>query len=268
METRKPQAVPAEAAMVEGTIDMNKQKWIILVAALVLMGGAAGLLRQLQAHQKLGQPAVKTSPIAGSQRLQVELPEHVLDYTNEVMEVDKLTLDTLPQDTSFGARRYLAPDGFMVMLSAVLMGSDRTSLHKTEFCIEGAGWRINRGASAETKVHLDRPYPYDLPVMKYLATREADINGEKRLIQGIYVVWFVADNDEYTAQHWQRMWWMARDLFHTGVLQRWTSVSCLSACLPGQEDAAFERMKKFIAAAVPEFQLVPRPKGATVAARP
>jgi len=64
------------------------------------------------------------------------------------------------------------------------------------------------------------------------------------------------------------MWWMARDLFHTGVLQRWTSVSCLSACLPGQEDATFERMKKFIAASVPEFQLVPRPKGATVAARP
>ena len=106
---------------------MNKQKWIVLAAALVLMGAAAALLRQLQANQKLGQPAVKTSPITGSQRLQVNLPQNVLDYTSEELEVDKLTLDPLPQDTSFGARRYTAPDGFVVLLNVVLMGSDRTS---------------------------------------------------------------------------------------------------------------------------------------------
>ena len=247
---------------------MNKQKWIVLVAALVLMGVAAALLRQLQANQKLGQPAVKTSPIAGSQRLQVDLPQNVLDYTSEAMEVDKLTLDTLPQDTSFGARRYTAPDGFVVLLNVVLMGSDRTSIHKTEFCMEGAGWRINRSASAETKVHLDRPYPYDLPVMKYIATREAEVNGQRATYQGVYVAWFVADNDEYTARHAQRMWWLARDLIRTGVLQRWALVSYFSVCTPGQEDAAFERMKKFIAASAPEFQLVPRPKAAIAAAQP
>src|ERR1035438_6074547 len=44
-------------------IDMNKQKWIVLIAALALMGGAAGLLRHLQANQKLGQPAVMPRPI-------------------------------------------------------------------------------------------------------------------------------------------------------------------------------------------------------------
>jgi len=247
---------------------MNKQKWIVLAAALVLMGAAAALLRQLQANQKLGQPAVKTSPIAGSQRLQVNLPQNVLDYTSEELEVDKLTLETLPQDTSFGARRYTAPDGFIVLLNVVLMGSDRTSIHKTEFCLEGSGWRINRSASAETKVHLDRPYPYDLPVMKYIATRETEVNGQRTAHQGVYVAWFVADNDQYTARHTQRMWWLARDLVRTGVLQRWALVSFFSVCPPGQEDAAFERMKKFIAASVPEFQLVPRPKTGIAAAQP
>lgn len=247
---------------------MNKQKWIVLAAALVLMGAAAALLRQLQANQKLGQPAVKTSPIAGSQRLQVNLPQNVLDYTSEELEVDKLTLETLPQDTSFGARRYTAPDGFLVLLNVVLMGSDRTSIHKTEFCLEGSGWRINRSASAETKVHLDRPCPYDLPVMRYIATRETEVNGQRTAHQGVYVAWFVADNDQYTARHTQRMWWLARDLMRTGVLQRWALVSYFSVCAPGQEDAAFERMKKFIAASVPEFQLVPRPKAGIAAARP
>ena len=139
---------------------MNKQKWIILVLALGLMGGAAALLTQLQAHQKLGQPAVKTSPIADSYRLQVNLPEQALNYASKAEEVDARTLSMLPPDTSFGARRYTAPDGFWTDLSVVLMGSDRTSLHKTEFCLEGQGWRIDRSASAEAKVHLDRPYPF------------------------------------------------------------------------------------------------------------
>ena len=202
---------------------MNKQKWIILIVALGLMGSAAVLLTRLQSIQKLGQPAVKTTPIPGSPRLQVDLPERVLDYTSQPVEVDTNTLVYLPQDTSFGQRVYRAPDGFEAMVSVVLMGGDRTSLHKTEFCLEGQGWRIDRGVSEQTTVRMERPVPYDLPVMKFVATREAAAGGEARVTRGIYVTWFVANNDEITAQHWQRMWWMARDLLRTGVLQRWAS---------------------------------------------
>jgi len=240
---------------------MKKQQWIVLLAALALIGGAAALLARLQAIQKLGHPAVKTSPIPGSVRLKVELPEHVLDYTSETMEMDKRTLDWLPPDTSFGQRIYRAPDGFEASVGVVLMGSDRTSLHRTEFCIEGAGWRVDRGVSSKTTIHMDRPQSYDLPLMKYIATKEAIVNGQPLKARGIYLVWFVADNNEYTARHWQRMWWMARDLLRTGVLQRWASVSVFAPCAPGQEDVAFERMKTLIRAIVPEFQLVPRATG-------
>ncbi len=110
--------------------------------------------------------------------------------------MDKATLDWLPQDTSFGQRLYRAPDGFQTSVSVVLMGSDRTSLHKTEFCLEGQGWRIDRSASKETTVPMDRPYAYDLPVMKFIATKEVTVNGQSVTARGIYVLWFVADNDE------------------------------------------------------------------------
>ena len=70
---------------------------------------------------------------------------------------------------------------------------------------------------------------------------------------GVFVYWFVADG-ELTAQHRQRMWWMARDLLTRGVLQRWAYVSCFSACPPGQEEATYARMREWIAAAVPQFQ--------------
>jgi hypothetical protein len=246
---------------------MNKQTWIILVVALGLMGGTAALLTRLQTGQKLGKPAVKTSPIPGSVRLKVELPEKVLDYTSKAIEVDKGVLEWLPPDTSFGQRVYQAPDGFEAMINVVLMGSDRTSIHKTEFCLEGQGWRIDQGASFQTTVHMERPYPYDLPVMKFVATREVTIGGERQTARGIYVLWFVAD-DEITGRHWQRMWWMARDLLRSGVLQRWASIGCFASCAPGQEEAAFARMKQFISASVPEFQLVPRPVEQTRASRP
>jgi len=45
-------------------------------------------------------------------------------------------------------------------------------------------------------------------------------------------------------------------------LQRWAYISCFAVCLPGQEEATFERLKKFIAASVPEFQLTPKPVAA------
>ncbi len=253
---------------------MIKNKFLMIVACAMIAGTAACLAR-LHAKQKLGEPAVKTTAIPQSIRLHVELPERVLDYESREVEVAKEVLDFLPKDTSFGQRLYTAPDSFWTALNVVLMGSDRTSLHQPEFCLEGQGWRIDPAASSITTIHLERPEPYDLPIIKLLATSAAtdekghpifDENGRTITLRRVYVYWFVAP-DQYTARHRQRMWWMARDLMRTGVLQRWAYVTVTSVCRPGQEDATFERMKKFIAASVPEFQLTPRPKGAMISAR-
>ena len=72
--------------------------------------------------------------------------------------------------------------------------------------------------------------------------------------KGVYVFWFVAD-DEQTTGNVQFQCYLVRDLLLKGVLQRWAYISYFSVCLPGQEEATFERMKKLIAASVPEFQL-------------
>ena len=237
---------------------MKSRNGILAVVSLALIGGAAVLLFQLHSHQRLGKPAVKTSAIPGSSRLQVDLPEFVMNWRSEPQTNDQLTLDTLPADTSFGRRVYIAPDGSWVQASVVLMGADRTSLHRTEYCMEGSGWRINRSLSKESTVRIEKPHPYDLPVMKFLMSGDLTIDGKKVKASGVYVFWFVAEN-EYTASPGQRMWWMARDLVRTGVLQRWACVSYFAACEPGREDATFERVKKLIAASVPEFQLTPAP---------
>src|SRR5258708_39176270 len=117
---------------------MKKQKLVILTVVLALTGGTAVALGWLKTNQKLGLPGLKTEVIPGSQRLQVMLPEKVLDCESKLVEQDPVVLRGLPQDTSYGQRHYHAPDGFDTLMNVVLMGSDRTSIHKPQFCLIGS----------------------------------------------------------------------------------------------------------------------------------
>ncbi len=243
---------------------MNKQTWPLFIAVLVLMAGSAGLLGEIHHRQKLGPPGVKTHPLAGSNRLQADLPEQVLDYHSQFVEMDDITVRTLPADTSFGSRRYEAPDGFWLDLRVVLMGADRTSLHKPQFCLTGQGWQIDQ--TIETTIPIERPVKYPLPIIELIATHTE--NGQRTALRSIYVYWYVADDGlAGKALGLDRMWSMAEKLVTTGELQRWAYVSCLAVCAPGQETITFERIKKFLAASVPEFQLNPKPPGQTLRAR-
>ena len=61
---------------------MNRKTAILFTIALLLIGGSASVLASLRARQKLGLPAVRTSAIPESTRLEVELPEDILDYNS------------------------------------------------------------------------------------------------------------------------------------------------------------------------------------------
>lgn len=243
---------------------MNKQAWIILVVVLSLVGVTGAFLGTQQARQKLGTPGVKVVnvPIYGEDKKvagtnSVALPERVLDYVSQPLPIQKITLDWLPKDTVYGNRLYQASDGFVVLNDVVLMGGDRTSIHQPQYCLTGSGWRID--STEQTSIRIDRPHEYDLPVMKLMLTRNVKNEAGAMVTQrGIFIYWFVADN-QLTADHKQRMWWLARDMLQSGVLQRWAFVRTICAYQPGQEDVALKRLKQFIAASVPEYQLAAGP---------
>jgi len=246
---------------------MNKQKTILLALTLAMIAGTGWFLAHIHSFQRLGKPGVKTRPLAGSQNLEVVLPEHVLDYDSEQIPLAEIVTNTLPADTSYGQRLYSAPDGFRIQFGVVLMGGDRTSLHKPQFCLEGQGFQLGPSSYSTQAVPVERPYPYELSVGRLIGARKVEVNGQRQGIRAVYVYYYVADGAlSVSASGAQRMWWMARDLIRTGVLQRWAYVNYLAICEPGQEDATFERMKAFIAASAPEFQLTPSAREAAVAA--
>lgn len=245
---------------------MNRHMLSLSGAALLMMGAAGASLHALGSHQQLAPPGVVTHPLPDSIRLEADLPEHVLNYQSERRETEAVAVNGLPQDTSFGYRRYRTADGFYLDLRVVLMGRDRTSMHKPQFCLTGQGWQIDDLASSQTTLRIEQPYPYDLPVAKLVART---FDEQKQPISGVYVYWYVAsDALSASTSGFQRMWWTAEKLIRTGVMQRWAYVSCFAPCAPGQEAATFERMKRFIPAAVPQFQLYPPPKSSAVATVP
>jgi hypothetical protein len=242
---------------------MKKSQWLVLLIVMVLIAGTAGALTWFKKYQKLGKPGIKATAIPGSVMMKIDLPERVLDFASTNVPEPEVVLGYLPKDTSYAERIYTAPDGFWVQNTVILMGADRTSIHRPEFCLPGQGFQIN----SKTVVHIpiERPHPYELPVMKWVISKSVQAyDGQKQNVSGLYVFWFVADNERSTGIVPMQLQ-MMRDQLLTGVLQRWAYISYFAICEPGQENAAFERVKKLIAASVPEFQLVPGEKNVAVA---
>ena len=236
-------------------MNAGRQKIFLFAAALLLMAGTAGALTWLKAHQRLGAPGLVAAPVPGSALMQIGLPERVLDFTSTNLPEPEVVLGYLPKDTSFASRHYLAADGAWALGTVILMGADRTSIHRPDYCLPGQGWQIRDKTGV--KLNIAGAHPYELPVMKWIVGNSYPApDGSKQNVSGIYVFWFVTKDqvtDSFPAM-------LKSMLFHQltgGELQRWAYVSFFTICLPGQEDATFARIKPLIAAAVPEFQLPP-----------
>jgi len=243
---------------------MKNRKLVLSIIVLALIGGTAALLAAVP--QKLGRPGIKASPVEGQVRWNVYLPEHVLDYASTNREQDDKTMEMLPKDTSMVDRVYFKPGKMPIVTGIVLMGTDRTSIHKADYCLTGQGLRIVQ-ATQET-VPMTQPKAYDLPIIKIVADQTGTVDGKVVSRKCVYVYWYVADgiisNDR---SGMERMWSMAKGLLVTGVLQRWAYVRFYSFCEPGEEDARFEEIKRMIVASVPQFQLTPGPSSASMAAQ-
>jgi hypothetical protein len=239
---------------------MNRRLTSISIAFFVLLGITAILLVRVRTNYVLGKPGIKLvdEPTYNNEtnvisKVSAYLPARAGNYVSERVEpISTVEQNWLPPDTLYGRRIYTAPDGFQAMISIVLMGTDRTSIHKPQYCLLGQGQRIV--GSEVVTVPISQPHPYDLQVMKLSTASERTINGETIQRSGVFMYWFVADG-ELTPHHGERMWLMGKELFTSGLLQRWAYVAYFGLCAPGEEEKLTNRMKELIAASVPEFQV-------------
>jgi hypothetical protein len=245
---------------------MNKNKSLVLVVTFAMMAATGLGLEKLHRRVRPGAPGVKVGRgllydeakhLVAQQC--VLLPDTILGLKGQPLPVTRLELDSLPKDTTFGRKEY-ADNGFSVETSVVLMGTDRSSIHQPEYCLESADWHIVKKENVH--VPVDRPYMYEIPALKLTASRMVLNENKKPMeLRGVYIYWFVTD-DKITSEEGARMWSLAKTMVEKGKLERWAYIAYFSTCLPGQEDATFERMKGFIRASTPEFQTVAGPSSA------
>ena len=231
------------------------KKIILFCATLALIGGTALALVQLKTNRRLGEPGVIATAIPGEPTMHISLPENVLDFTSTNLPTAQTVLDYLPKDTSYAQRQYTAPDGMWVMANLILMGADRTSIHRPDYCLPGQGWQITEKNSV--KIPIGGHAPYELAVQEWVVKNTVTMpNGQPQVVSGIYTFWFVADNDE-TDDYPTIQKSILYHLLRHGVLQRWAYASYFTVCQPGAEAPTFARVKNLIAASVPEFQRPP-----------
>jgi len=229
-----------------------------LLGGLILIGSTAVILRQIDQHRRLGEPGLvmirenvldEQGGIVNTNT--VALPVRVLDYESTNAPITKVELGYLPADTTYARKVYYRSNAYPLQANVVMMGVDRSSIHKPQYCLVGQGWQVLSEGGDE--IVLAGEPARRLPVWKMIAQQpQTLLDGREVMVKAVYVYWFVADG-QVTARHEQRMWWMARGLLTSGTLQRWAYVSVLARCLPGQEDATYAQIKEFIAESTPRY---------------
>ncbi len=243
---------------------MNSALFRPVIVALLLIGLTGGFLKWRGPQQRLGPAGVKLrfDPLQGGaaalQRTNaILMPERLTarlghQYESRNENVDPYELLVLPTDTGFGRRRYRdEADHFEALLTVVLMGTDRASLHRPELCLPA------QGVSLVYRNTLRLPTEDgEVEVLQChgQVPRTAEPGSENRRI--VFAYFFLA-SDRQTSSHTARQFISMRDLIWRGEMPRWAMVTCTTSCWVGEENATFEKMKHFLAVAIPAIRAKP-----------
>jgi len=233
---------------------MRSRQLAVLFGGLAVIGLTVGAVASYQQNQRLGKPGVRYQEIAGSVAVEVLLPQDLPGYRSESLPVTQEELDMLPKDTSFGRRRFVAPDGLAFDLSVVVMGGDQSSIHRPQSCIPAQGWTITR-QDTDT-IRIQGTDTYDLNYNRLLNSKTVPVEGNPVPVESFYVYWFAADG-KVTASRERRIVSTAWHMLTAGEVERWAYVSVHSAFRAGASEAVYPRIRAFLETAVPELQLPP-----------
>ncbi len=162
-----------------------------------------------------------------------------------MMSVDERRV--LPGDTVILKKAYEHPSGANVVASIVLSGADRSSIHRPQLCLVGAGQEIVR------------EWPHDVPLygrddlrvqVLDMLRRWRGPDGQQQEHPFYYAYWFVGKGRE-THSHYARMFWMAYDRIVHNVAHRWAYIA-----VSGSRQGNYgEEIDSFIQAIYPQMAL-------------
>ena len=217
-------------------------------------------LATLVAFLTLGLSTVFLLPRGGEQSsgIRVELPDFIGNWKGTEAEISNAERTTLGEQsgTRFARKTYRNLDGYEIMVSIVLSGSDMsTSIHRPERCLQAQGWTLQEG----DQFAMSLPQRGTFPLMQLRSTRlmKTGDSASTRELQTYY--WFVGEKD-ICAGHWSRWAIDNRDRLFRGVSQRWAFI-LVSGGVPIPEDPKNnDAARKWSQASIREFIKTLAPK--------
>lgn len=183
-----------------------------------------------------------------------ELPTFVgTEWIGRETEVTQVERETLPADTGYSRRLYVSVNDRreQVLISIVLSGQDRTSIHRPEICLVGQGWSIGTREEAEFSDALGHVVPAALLRLQREVTRR---DGARVEVPALFAYWFVG-RDRVATTTAERLWYTALNRLRLRP-DRWAYVVARTVQLDGESEAdARARMEAVVEQLLP--QLVP-----------
>jgi len=134
--------------------------------------------------------------------------------------MSKPEYDQLPKDTEFIKAQYTNAAGASVMVSIVLTGRERESIHRPERCLVGQGNTILSSHVLAVPLAGRKP----LRVMVLETSRPASQLLHRPAWDGYFAYWFVGQGRD-TPYHLARMFWLGWDRIVHSVAHRWAYIA-------------------------------------------
>jgi hypothetical protein len=158
----------------------------------------------------------------------------------------------LPPDTGFSRKFYVNLDepGKHVLLSLVLSGRDRTSIHRPELCVVAQGWTLVHSS----RHHFAYPARPDAGFDATVLSVRHEVGGAqgRKEVPNIIVYWFVGDGRVVASQSGRMICDAWSRLAH-GRAPRWAYVYLQTGSEDG-EDAGLARIQSILSSTLPSFQ--------------
>lgn len=247
---------PAGGAVGQGRLMDDKWRWPTGMIVGLLAVGEMLFLHHLATLPPRGQVGVV---LAVDGKNPAVLPVVAgAEWLGRSSAVTPAEREILPPDTGFSRMIYFnrRDPTKAVLLSIVLSGRDRTSIHRPELCLMGQGWTIE-GASErrfDFPGRTDAGFPMTLlRVQREVSVPAARGKSPARVVVPQFVAYWFVSGETVVASHWQRLAHDAWNRVVHGRADRWAYV-LMQTDAAGGEEAAVARMQAVLRETLPVFQ--------------
>lgn len=191
----------------------------------------------------------------GADILYCQNPEHQATYLARDLEDPTICPDCggalgtmsliekqlLPADTIVLKKQYTNEVGGRVVVTLVMSGKERASIHRPEHCLVGGGSQIVGQHVIGVPIEGRQDLGVKILDMMYTGrTRD----GRTYSHASYYAYWFVG-KDRETPSHFARMFWMAADRILHNKAHRWSYIS-VSGSRDPESDAYTDQVRDFV----------------------